>query len=188
MSNTEEKTEVIAISEAHFMLNVLGRPPKFDDPKQMLEQGLKYLEACANENTVPTIAGMAFCIGMDRQSFFNYSKKSDYFYVIKALRDYILIRLEKRLMNMNTPQAGVIFLAKNYGYSDKQEVEFTKPLEILVRDYTGSKVLTDPAIQEAEIVEDQPTLQPSQPASLPPEQRDNKTDEDRNSENEAKTQ
>jgi hypothetical protein len=37
---------------------------------------------------------------------------------------------------------------KNYGYSDKQEIEFVKPLEVIVKDYRGREIEADYSIEE----------------------------------------
>ena len=140
-----------------------GRPALFTDPVELQGKVDAYMQKCEEEKIVPTIAEMAFFLGIDRQQLYSYHKKDAFSYIIEKARQYIFGKQERRLANTNTNAGGLIFLAKNYGYNDRQEIEFTKPLLVEVKDYTGRQVLSGEA-QDAEYVEE-----PDQtPEQLPP--------------------
>jgi DNA-binding XRE family transcriptional regulator len=75
----------------------------------------------ADESKKPySIARLAFWLGISRKTLYNYEEKDFYGPVIKGARDRIIATLEEKLLEYGT--AGQIFLAKNYGYTDRQDV------------------------------------------------------------------
>lgn len=90
---------------------------------------------------IPTIAGLAYAIGVDRQTIYNYANKDEYFDTIKKARDYIVSCIESKLVNTNANAGGVIFLAKNYGYHDKQELGISGTITEKVRNMTEEQRL-----------------------------------------------
>lgn len=72
---------------------------------------------------VPTITGLALHLGFcDRQSFYDYEKYDGYSYTIKKARTFIEKHYEEMLQTGNT--TGAIFALKNFGWKDKQEVDY----------------------------------------------------------------
>lgn len=132
-----------------------GRPPLFKTPKDLQDKINAYFDDCKNNKAtitdkngvslvvdqplIPTIAGLAYELGTDRQTIYNYADKDEFFDTIKKAREFIISRIERKLANENGNIAGTIFLSKNYGYTDKQEIEFTKPLEVIISDYRGKE-------------------------------------------------
>ena len=100
-----------------------GRPRLFSTPAELQARIDDYFENCRDGGKPFTIAGMAYWLEMDRQTFYNYKERDEYFGTIKRARDKILATLEE--MIVVDGRAGQIFLAKNYGYTDKQEIEST---------------------------------------------------------------
>lgn len=102
----------------------IGRPLKFNSVDE-LEQKIKdYYQDCIDRSKPLTIAGLACYLDVDRHTIYNYENKSDeFFHTIKKAREYILADLEERLMTES--KIGQIFIAKQYGYRDKTEVEAT---------------------------------------------------------------
>lgn len=106
-----------------------GRPRSIQSVEELnkrINNYKKYLEDTGNP---PTIAGLAYYTKLDRQTIYNYMKRDEYFDTIKEFRDWILMTYEERAMT-NSQASGVIFLLKNYGYSDKQEIEHINPIEM----------------------------------------------------------
>ena len=98
-----------------------GRPPKFKT-KEELEKALQeYKDYLLNEDKPPTIAGLAYYTGIDRQTIYNYSEKNEFFGTIKSFRDWVMMTYEEAALTHSG--SGVIFLLKNYGYTDRQEVK-----------------------------------------------------------------
>ena len=76
----------------------------------------KYFE----EETLFTMAGLAYALGMDRRSLLNYSNKDEFFPSIKKAKDRVEVFVEKRLYEGNV--AGPIFnLKNNFDWHDKTE-------------------------------------------------------------------
>jgi len=111
--------------------NLGGRPPLFNTPEELekcLDAYRLYLEETGKP---PTIAGMAYYTGLDRKSIYNYEKKDKFFYAIKKFRDWILMTYEETAADKGN--AGIIFLMKNYGYTDKQEIEQTNLGDMVIK-------------------------------------------------------
>jgi hypothetical protein len=115
-----------------------GRPSKYT-PEELQTKIDKYFKKCLENKGVfidklgrehkvpdpiiPTIAGCAYEIDLDRESFYKYEKKDEFRNIIKKAREYIIAQWENKLINTNTNAGGIIFISKNYGYTDKQEIE-----------------------------------------------------------------
>ena len=108
--------------------NLGGRPLKYETKEDLQAAIDKYWQYCEEQKKVPCIAGLAYYIGVDRHTVYNYEKNDKFFHTIKIARDKILYKLEESVCNTNSIAAGKIFVMKNYGYTDKQELELTKKL------------------------------------------------------------
>ena len=70
-----------------------------------------------------TFAGLARHLGMARMVLYRYHNRDGYHDIVEHARQRILESLEeKALMGKHNPTVS-IFLFKNYGYSDRQEIE-----------------------------------------------------------------
>lgn len=123
-----------------------GRPLLYQSKEELQQEIDKYFDECKHHKTtiitksgesieteeplIPTIAGLAYHLGVDRQTIYNYEKRDEFFDTIKKNRDYIIAQMESSLMNSDGNVTGKIFLAKNYGYTDKQEIEHS------IKDYS----------------------------------------------------
>lgn len=130
---------------------MLGRPPLFSKPEELQEQIDRYFKEGVTvkkvivgkppnqqvvEVEVPTITGLAYFIGFEsRQSFYDYEEKADFTYTIKRARLFIEKEYEELLQTGNT--TGAIFALKNFGWTDKQEIDHTTK---------GDKIETNPTI------------------------------------------
>lgn len=103
-----------------------GRPPMFTDPKEMQDLISKFF---LEESKHITISGLAYYLGFEsRQSFYDYEKNPDFSYTIKRARLFIENEYEKLLLSGNV--TGAIFALKNFGWSDKQEIEHSGGVEV----------------------------------------------------------
>ena len=100
-----------------------GRPPLFKSVKELEKCIDKYKQYLIDEKKPATMAGLAYYTGIDRKSLYNYSKKDKYFPTLKRFVSWILLSWEETAITDG--KAGLIFLLKNYGYTDKQEIEHT---------------------------------------------------------------
>lgn len=124
----------MAYIKKHSDLN-LGRPRAFTSEKEIHDKVAKYKEYLLKNNKPATMAGLAYYLDIDRHTLYNYSKEVEFFHTIKKYRDWIEMGIEELCINKGN--GGIIFLAKNYGYNDKQEVEISvvedlKPLADLL--------------------------------------------------------
>lgn len=96
----------------------MSRPPFFDNVEEMQAAIAKFFE----EEKQPTISGLALYLGFaDRYSLYEYEKKEEFTYTIKRARAYMVAYYEKKVVGGQA--AGPIFMLKNFGYSDKQEID-----------------------------------------------------------------
>lgn len=100
----------------------LGRPPAFDSPDVMEGMIEEYFESLGERKMPPTITGLCFYLGFEsRQSFYDYEKKPDFTYTVKRARLRIESVYEANLHGNSN--AGSIFALKNFGWTDKQEID-----------------------------------------------------------------
>ena len=97
-----------------------GRPLKFKTPQELDNAITAYFDKCEQLNKPLTYAGLALALDMDYQTLYNYEKRDQFFDTIKKARDRVRAYVEEQMFIRGN--AGVIFYAKNYGYTDKQEV------------------------------------------------------------------
>lgn len=109
-----------------------GRPKAFNTPEELQAKLDQYKEYLKSNNKPPTIAGLAYFTGIDRRTINNYSKQDEFFPTIKDFRDWIIMNYEESAITNNST-SGIIFLLKNYGYTDRQEHEITGGLQIDVK-------------------------------------------------------
>ena len=116
-----------------------GRPPMYLNPEEMQEKISEYFATGRNERDVIvgkgenatvvklpvlTITGLALYLGFEsRQSFYDYEKNDHFSYTIKRARAFIEREYEELLQFGNV--TGAIFALKNFGWTDKSEVDYT---------------------------------------------------------------
>lgn len=107
-----------------------GAPPKFKNKEELQEALDNYRAYLEKSERPPTIAGLAYYTGIDRQTIYNYAKKDEFFGTIKSFRDWVLMTYEEEAITKGN--GGIVFLLKNYGYTDKQEVEQSGGLNLKI--------------------------------------------------------
>lgn len=118
-----------------------GRPPIYKTVEELEPLIDEYFTFCDNRiqqvyskkrddvieviNPEPyTMAGLAYALGMDRQTLLNYSKKDEFIGTIKRARDRVHHDVERRLMD--GAGVGAIFsLKNNFDWRDKTETDVT---------------------------------------------------------------
>lgn len=96
-----------------------GRPRKFNSVAELEKCIADYKEYLKDNDKPPTIAGLAYYTGIDRQTIYNYRDKDEYFGTINNFRDWVIMNFEEEAIVNG--RSGIIFLLKNYGYSDERE-------------------------------------------------------------------
>lgn len=80
----------------------------------------------------PTISGLALHLGfVNRQSMYDYENRGEFSDTIKTARLRCENWVEIAGLEGNTPPAMAIFALKNYGWTDKSEVELNTDSAIL---------------------------------------------------------
>lgn len=100
-----------------------GKPLLFKTAGELQKRVDEFFEWVELKGKPPTIARLAIFLDCDRQTIYNYEKKDEYFDIIKKARNLCIADLEERTVMEGKP--GQIFIAKNYGYTDKQEIVST---------------------------------------------------------------
>ena len=121
-----------------------GRPPLYSDPEVLQERIDEYF---AQEDLKITIYGLIlYCGFCDRQSFYAYEKKPEFSHTIKKARSKIAGYYESKLLGNTT--AGAIFALKNFGWSDKQDINIKG--DVKVKTITGVSIIRDTDESETE--------------------------------------
>lgn len=102
-----------------------GHPPLFSTAEELEALCETYFEQCKSDMEPPTITGLALHLGFEsRQSIYDNEKRNDQFsYTIKRNRLKVENSYEKHLLSSSA--TGAIFALKNFGWSDKQEIDHT---------------------------------------------------------------
>lgn len=113
-----------------------SKPIDNTNAQQVRQRVREYFEICLHENLVPNIASLCLALHIDRVYFTriingNYAKFSEEcieeYRQAKRMLDSIM---ETHMLNGSVNPVSGIFLMKNMGYSDKQEVEIAPPSQL----------------------------------------------------------
>jgi hypothetical protein len=104
--------------------NTGGRPRVFESPEEMVDFIDSYFKTKHEKLENPTVSGLALYLGFEsRQSFYDYEKDPVFSYTIKKARLRMEEWYESNLLTRNA--TGAIFALKNFGWTDKQEIDHT---------------------------------------------------------------
>ena len=99
-----------------------GRPAKFDTPKELEDCIEVYFAECIEKKLPVTMTGLALGLGFcDRQSLYDYQKKPEFSCLIK--RALLMVENNYEMAACQNNATGPIFVLKNMGWSDKQEIK-----------------------------------------------------------------
>ena len=106
-----------------------GQPMKYKTVEELQTAVDKYFETDAfmtnssgESEYLPTMAGLALSLDVDRRTIVNYSHNEEYFPTIRKAKAKIESFIETRLYGNNV--TGCIFnLKNNFDWKDKQEIE-----------------------------------------------------------------
>jgi hypothetical protein len=107
-----------------------GRPAKYETNEDLVQAIENYWSEIQENNSKATITGLALFLGFEsRQSFYKYELDGEFSYTIKKARLRIESIYEQNLHSGNP--TGSIFALKNFGWSDKQEIEHNINIPLL---------------------------------------------------------
>ena len=78
----------------------------------------------------PTLAGLAYELGISRSTLYLYDDKDEYSDIIKRARELVESFYEGRLIYESNP-TGVIFALKNMSWKDKVETELSGQVGVI---------------------------------------------------------
>lgn len=107
-----------------------GRPLKFKTTEELESKGKAYFKECDKKHLPYTITGLANFLDTSRETLINYEERDEFFDTVKRLKGKVEEYAET-LLFLGKNAAGPIFALKNFGWSDKQEIDHTtkgKPL------------------------------------------------------------
>jgi hypothetical protein len=113
----------------------LGRPLKFQSAKEIDEASEKYFAQCIEEEKPFTITGLCIALGTFRNVLMDYQDgkydavDADYSNAIKRAKLKCEQYAESQVFTGRNP-AGAIFVLKNYGWTDKTDVNHSGQVEI----------------------------------------------------------
>jgi hypothetical protein len=107
-------------------LNRIGRPRKWTSNKLLAEAIDEYF--ASNPIETWTITGLALSIGSTRHTLIDYENRREFAHTVKTAKQMIEHSYELSLRKYG--RAGDIFALKNFGWSDKQEVEHSGEVKL----------------------------------------------------------
>lgn len=103
-------------------MSKVGRPKIFNDVKEVEEKINAYFNYCEEKEKPYTMSGLAYYLGISRQTLVNYSNQDQFFYTIKKARDRVQMQLEENaLSNKANPTFTIFNLKNNFDWKDKIE-------------------------------------------------------------------
>lgn len=103
---------------------------KYEDVEQLQSVIQEYFDFCDENDKPYTMSGLAFALGISRQTLINYSKDENYFDTIKNARQLVEMQLEENALANKTNSTFTIFnLKNNFNWKDKQEHEISNSEE-----------------------------------------------------------
>ena len=117
-------------------MSKVGRPKIFTNVKEVEEKINAYFNYCEEKEKPYTMSGLAYYLGISRQTLVNYSNQDQFFDTIKKARDRVQMQLEENaLSNKANPTFTIFNLKNNFDWKDSNEVktnvEITKVDELL---------------------------------------------------------
>lgn len=109
-----------------------GRPLKFKSPVELEKRIDEYFQDCIEQKIPITVTGMALWLDTSRETLCDYQTKDQFSDVIKKAKLRVENAYEIGLQSANP--AGKIFVLKNMGWKDRQEVDVDMSVKINVRD------------------------------------------------------
>ena len=125
-----------------------GRPLKFKTPEELEKRIEEYFKYAKDNMEVPTVSGLAWFLGTNRQCLLRYQEEDDdllrsvpddvkcmFRDTVKQAKARIEAGYEQALFSKNSAVGAIFTLKNNYGWVDKQEVEQTnKTIEVTLED------------------------------------------------------
>ena len=123
------------------MSKAAGRPFLFTSEEELKDKIEEYWDYCEEHERVMTLSGLAYYLGMTRQTLYNYSTRDKFGHIVQRAKDRIEMDTEERLQLAGQATTGIIFSLKNNYHWDADNKTETK-IESTNKNYDLSN-LTD---------------------------------------------
>ena len=121
----------------------MARPFIFKTEQELKDRINEYWSYCEENEKPMTFCGLAYYLGMTRQSLHNYSTRQKYGDIIEEARDRIQMDTEERLQIAGQATTGIIFsLKNNYHWDADNRIKAETKIEATNKNYDLSN-LTD---------------------------------------------
>ena len=120
----------------------MARPRRIKSVEEFNELVDVFLSKCEASDCPVTLTGLICALGLSsRQSLAHYEHRKEFSDSVKRAKLHVEMEYEKRLHGNNP--TGAIFALKNFGWSDRQqiEVEETTPRDIKIELVSAGKHL-----------------------------------------------
>lgn len=102
----------------------VGRPRIIASPAEFERLAAAYFDECAERDERPRITALALGVGLSgREALLEYEKRPEFSDAVKRAKSRVEDGYEKLLQEGGG--AGAIFALKNFGWSDRQEMDLT---------------------------------------------------------------
>lgn len=101
----------------------VGRPLKFANKEILQEKINAFFAECDKKNEPYTITGLALALDTSRETLIDYQNRDEFTDTIKRAKMKVENGVEKMLFDSKRPTAGAIFALKNFGWSDKTNLD-----------------------------------------------------------------
>ena len=108
---------------------MMGRPVKYETPEQMQVKIDEYFREREDKGLPFTITGLALALDMTREGLCFYAEKPNFTDTIKMAKLKVEQYAEENVYTSKNP-AGAIFVLKNFGWKDKQEIAHSGELVV----------------------------------------------------------
>lgn len=98
-------------------------------PQELEKKCQQYFDEHDTTARPYSIASLSEFLGIARMTFWNYSKNDEYSNIINRAKNKIIAYLEERCITEG--KAGLIFILKNYGYTDQRQIEHVTRHELI---------------------------------------------------------
>jgi len=83
-----------------------------------------YFDQCKTEKLIPSYSGLAGHLGITRKALYEYGQRDEFYEVVQVAKTKIESDYEQRLISgKGGSTVGLIFALKNFGWSDKTELQ-----------------------------------------------------------------
>ena len=97
---------------------------KYKSEKELAEGIEAYFEDCNNRKKPYTMSGLAYSLGIDRNTLINYGKRDLFFALVKNAKDRVQQQIEENAMDGTFNSTFSIFnLKANYKWDDGNKVD-----------------------------------------------------------------